>query len=92
MNKSEIVLIEAIKPHRNAAEVSQPLRLPFRKIQRTPLMTSRASFHVLPRLSSRRGGDEIRGSIIAIAHQLIRLVLPLLSILAGRDIYEISSS
>jgi hypothetical protein len=38
---------------------------PLRRIQRTPLNTSRVSFHGLPRPSSRRGRGGIRGPIIA---------------------------
>jgi len=39
-------------------------RAPERRIHRTPLSTSRVSFHGLPRPSSRRGGGGIRGSMI----------------------------
>ena len=37
-------------------------RAPDLRIHRTPLMTSRVSFHGLPRLSSRRGGSGIKGA------------------------------
>jgi hypothetical protein len=40
-------------------------RAPLRRIQSTPFITSRVSFHGRPRPSSRRGGSGIIGSIIA---------------------------
>jgi len=40
-------------------------RAPLRNIQSTPFMTSRVSFHGLPRPSSRRGSSGIMGSISA---------------------------
>jgi hypothetical protein len=40
-------------------------RAPLLSIQRTPLTTSRVSFHGLPRLSSRRGGSGISGASTA---------------------------
>jgi hypothetical protein len=40
-------------------------RAPLRSIQSTPFITSRVSFHDLPRPSSRRGNSGIKGSISA---------------------------